>query len=320
MRRALQTDADLFPFDPEALAMLDEAGIELIPVTGHEPNAILAASSGAEIVFHYLGPLSERVIAQLDVCRVIARMGMGFDSIDVKAARDRGIEVVYVPDFGGDDVADHALALLLACARRLTIAENALRAGAWPNYAELGPIRRLQGQVLGLLGFGRIARSLAARAKAFGLSLIAHDPFVDARTIEAHQVLPVSAEALYRQADFISVHVPLSPATHHLVDARQLALMKQTAYLINTSRGALVNQRALVRALQSQVIAGAALDVYETEPLPGDDPLRTLRNIVLSPHSASFAIEALTEARVKAIRDVVRVLQGERPLAPVPVY
>lgn len=318
MPYALQTDADLFPFDAEATAMLEEAGIELRLVTGHEPNAILAVSSGVEVVFHYLGTLPEQVIDRLGQCRVIARMGMGFDTVDVRAARARGIEVIYVPDFGGDDVADHALALLLACARRLVGGEEALRAGSWPSYQELGPMQRLEGQVLGLLGFGRIARSLATRARSFGLSVIAHDPFVTAETMKAEQVEPVSAQNLYRQADFVSVHVPLSPQTHHLVDSRQLELMKPTAYLINTSRGGLVNQQTLVEALRRSAIAGAGLDVFETEPLRIDDPLRTLKNVVLSPHSASFADEALAEVRAKAIRDVVRVLRGEQPLAPVP--
>jgi phosphoglycerate dehydrogenase-like enzyme len=318
MPHALQTDADLFPFDDEAVAMLKDANIELHLVTGHDPDAILAASSGVEVVFHYLGVLPEQVIDRLDQCRVIARMGMGFDTVDVRAARARGIEVVYVPDFGGDDVADHALALLLACARRLASGERALRAGGWPSYRELGPMRRLQGQVLGLLGFGRIARSLAKRAGAFDLSVIAHDPFVSGETMEAQQVESVSAENLYQQGDFVSVHVPLGPRTHHLVDSPQLELMKQTAYLINTSRGGLVNQQALVEALRCGAIAGAGLDVFETEPLTGDDPLRTLETVVLSPHSASFAVEALAEVRAKAIRDVVRVLRGEQPLAPVP--
>ena len=318
MHRALQTDADLFPFDDAAVKMLEDAHIELLPVNGHHPDDILAASPGAEIVFHYLGALPGPVIDQLVQCRVIARMGMGFDTIDVRAARARGIEVVYVPDFGSDDVADHALALLLACARQLVIVEQALRAGAWPNYHDLGPMRRLKGQVLGLVGFGRIARSFAKRAQAFGLSLIAHDPAVNAETMGAYGVEAVTEEDVYSRADFVSIHVPLSPTTNHLVDSPQLDLMKPTAYLINTSRGGLVNQHALVEALRRGSIAGAGLDVFELEPLPTDDPLRGFENVVLSPHSASFAIEALAEVHRKAIQDVVRVLDGKRPIAPVP--
>lgn len=318
MYRALQTDAELFPFDDAAVKMLDEAHIELIPVDGHDPENILAASAGAEVVFHYLGALPGQVIDQLVQCRVIARMGMGFDTIEVAAARARGIEVVYVPDFGSDDVADHALALLLACARRLVTGEQAVRAGSWPNYRDLGPMRRLKGQILGLVGFGRIARSLATRAQAFGLSVIAHDPAVTAKAMKTHGVEAVPASDVYSRGDFVSIHVPLSLRTHHLVDQRQLGLMKPTAYLINTSRGGIVNQQALVEALRRGSIAGAGLDVFELEPLPIGDPLRSLDNVVLSPHSASFAIEALAEVRRKAIQDVVRVLEGQRPIAPVP--
>ena len=318
MHRALQTDADLFPFDDAAVSMLEEAHIELVPISGHDPGEIVAASSGAEIVFHYLGALPRPVIDRLDQCRVIARMGMGFDTIDVHAARERGIEVVYVPDFGSDDVADHALALLLACARRLVPGEQALRSGTWPNYRDLGPMRRLKGQVLGLVGFGRIARSLATRAHAFGLLVIAYDPAVSAKTMRSHGVEAVVAEDVYSLSDFVSIHVPLSPATHHLVDLPQLRLMKPTAQLINTSRGAVVNQHALVDALSRGSIAGAGLDVFELEPLPADDPLRGFENVVLSPHSASFAVEALAEVRRKAIEDVMRVLDGQQPKAPVP--
>jgi D-3-phosphoglycerate dehydrogenase / 2-oxoglutarate reductase len=318
MHRALQTDAELFPFDDDALHLLDAGSIELHALVGHEPDDIVAASSGIEVVFHYLGALPGWVIEQLVQCRVIARMGMGFDTIDVTAARARGIEVVYVPDFGGDDVADHALALLLACARRLVTSGQALRAGTWPSYGDLGPMRRLKGQILGLLGFGRIARGLAKRAQAFGLVVIAYDPAVDADTMNSCGVEAVSEEELYQRADFVSIHVPLSAATHHLVDRPQLDRMKPTAYLINTSRGGVVRQEQLVRALSRGSIAGAGLDVFEVEPLPTDDPLRSLENVVLSPHSASFAIEALAEVRRKAIHDVVRVLNGESPVAPVP--
>ena len=316
MHRALQTDADLFPFDDAAVTMLEEAHIELVPINGHDPDDILAASPGVEVLFHYLGALQGPVIDQLVQCRVIARMGMGFDTIDVRAARTRGIEVVYVPDFGSDDVADHALALLLACARRLVTGEQALRAGSWPTYGDLGPMRRLKGQVLGLVGFGRIARSLAMRAQAFGLSVIAHDPAVDAESMETHGVKAVATSDVYTRADFVSIHVPLSPGR----------ITSSTASAGPDEADGLPNQHEQRRGCESArahrgtrhgSIAGAGLDVFELEPSPptircGDSRMLSSRRT--QHHSRRNS----RRGPPTAIQDVVRVLDGQRPIAPVP--
>jgi lactate dehydrogenase-like 2-hydroxyacid dehydrogenase len=241
---------------------------------------------------------------------VLARCGTGYDNIDVDAARERGIEVVYVPDYGMDDIADHALALLFACARRIAESDRAVRAGAWPSYAALSPMFRLRGRTLGVLGYGRIGRNLAEKARALGLRVLAHDPYVAEASTDR--------EALFRESDFISVHVPLTEETRHSVGREDLALMKPTAILINTARGPIVDTTALAEALLEGRLGGAGLDVFEEAPLPAEHPLRRCDNAVLTPHSAAYTEEALAEVRKRPLADALRVLRGDPPINPVP--
>jgi len=311
--RVLLTDSDRFPFDEEDRARLARAGLELDELPGHEPARVAAAARGAAAIFVYHARFPAELIERLNGVRVLARCGTGYDNIDVAAARQRGIEVVYVPDYGVNEVADHTLALLLAVARKVAIGDRAVRAGLWPAYSELGPIRSLRGRVLGLLGYGRIARAVAARAQAFGLEPIAHDPFLAEADVEL-----VGREELFARADILSVHAPLTPETRHSVGRAELALMQRAAILVNTSRGPIVDGAALAEALVAGRPAGAGLDVFETQPLPADDPLRRLENVVLTPHAAAYSEEALAEVRKRPLADVLRVLSGEPPLDPVP--
>jgi D-3-phosphoglycerate dehydrogenase len=310
MTAVLLTDADRFPFDADDRAALANAGVELRELEGHEPEDVLAAAQGAAAVFVYHARFPAEAIERLNGVRVLARCGTGYDNIDVPAARARGIEVVYVPDYGIDDVADHALALLLACSRKLALSDRAVRAGEWPGYAELAPMHRLRGQTLGLLGYGRIARGLAAKARALGVEPIAHDPYV----AEAK----ATKEELFSTSDFLSVHVPLTAQTRHAVGEAELALMKPTAILVNTARGPVVDTVALARALRDGRLAGAGIDVFEEAPLPPDHPLRECPTAVLTPHSAAYTEESLAEVRKRPLADVLRILRGESPESPVP--
>lgn len=316
----LLTDADRFPFDDDNRAAIAAAGRAVLELDGHDPERIASAGDGgAAALFVYHATVDAALMDRLPQLRVIARCGSGYDKVDVEGAYMRGVEVVYVPDYGVDDVADHTLALLLACARRVPSSDRAMRAGQWPPYADLGTMRRLRGATLGLLGFGRIARAAAERARGFGMELLVHDPAVDARTLAAAGASRADGLGdLLRRADALSIHLPLTPSTHRLVGAPELAAMKRGALLVNTSRGEIVDEAALAAALAGGHLAGAGLDVFEVEPLPQDSPLIGLESAVVTPHSAAFSEQALAELRGRALDDVLRVLAGDLPRDPVP--
>ena len=314
MSRILLTDAERFPFDASDRAAVAAAGHELVELEGHDPEAIASAGRDAGAVLIYHARMTAGLIGRLERCRVLARCGGGYDNIDVAAARAAGMEVVYVPDYGVDEVADHAMALLLACARRLAASDAALRGGRWLPYAQLGSMHRLRGRRLGLVGFGRIARAVAERARGFGLEIAAHDPHAD----PAPDALALGLAELLETSDYLSLHVPLTAATRHLIGRAELARVKPGAVLVNTGRGELVDEAALLAALEAGRLAGAGLDVYEHEPVTADNPLLRRADVVVTPHSAAFSDEALAEVRRRALADALRALDGERPKDPVP--
>jgi D-3-phosphoglycerate dehydrogenase len=255
-------------------------------------------------------------LAQLTRCRAIGRFGLGVDNIDVPAAAARGIVVTYVPDYCMQEVSDHAMALLLALARKVPFSNKLVQAGRWEMPA-VAPLRRLEGQVLGLIGFGNIPRAVAPKARAFGLKVVAHDPYAPKEVFTAAGVDSVSFDDLLARSDFISVHAPLLPATRGLVNATAFAKMKKGALIVNTARGPLIDEPALVAALDSGHLGGAALDVVTTEPLAKDSPLIGRDNVILTPHTAFYSVEALEELQTKCASDVARVLSGEKPVYPV---
>jgi phosphoglycerate dehydrogenase-like enzyme len=316
--RALQTDAQQFPFDERSLGELAERGIELVEVSGHEPDVIAAAGQDVDAVFHYLGQFDAELIARLPRLRVIARMGAGFDSIDVAGARARGVEVVYTPQAASEDVADHTIALLLACARRLAWGDRQMRQGLWPSYRELGTMRRLSGQTLGLVGYGRIGQLVGRKARAFGLNVVAHDPWAPADVFERDGMARLEFDDLLARAHVISLHVALSPQTRHLLSYSELGKLPSGAIVLNTSRGSIIDEAALAQALQTRHLSAAGIDVFEQEPLAADSPLLRCETAVLTPHSASFTVESLDDSRQLAIEDIARAGRGEPVLRPVP--
>lgn len=319
MTSILLTDRDRFPLGPEDHAALAQAGVALAELDGHDPDAIAAAGAQAAGILVYHAKLTAELIARLPQLRVIARCGSGYDNVDVAAARARGIEVVYVPDYGVDDVADHTLALLLAAARRVPASDRALRDGRWLAYEQLGTMRRLRGSVLGLVGFGRIAQAVGVRARAFGMDLLVHDPAIGDDVLAAAGARRAEdLGALLDGADALSLHVPLTPATRGLIGAGQLARLRPGALLVNTSRGEIVDEAAVAAALASGHLGGAGLDVFEHEPLDPDSSLIELESAVLTPHSAAFSEEALAEVRGRALADALRVLAGRPPRDPAP--
>jgi phosphoglycerate dehydrogenase-like enzyme len=311
--RLILTDAERYPFSRDDRARIP-TDYELVELSGHAPQDIRAAAPAAAAIFVYHATIDTSVIDSLRDCRIIARCGTGYEKIDVEAAHAAGIEVTYVPDYGSTDVAAHALALILTCARKIVACDRAVRTKAWPTYPELKPLHRLECQVLGLLGFGRIARSLAAKARALGMEVIAHDPAV--ASVQDARI--VGFEELMRSCDVLSIHTPLTSATRRVVDAHVLALMRPGAIVVNTSRGGIVDEQALLDALERGQLSAAGLDVFEQEPLAPDSPLLAQPNVVLTPHSAAYSEQAMGELRTRALDEVLRVLSGSPPRHPVP--
>ena len=309
------TDSPFPSLEPakQKLARLDP---EYRVAKSSSANDILAVARDADAILVTYAKLPGEFLRQLTRCKAIGRFGLGVDNIDLAAAKALGIAVNYVPDYCLREVSDHAMALLLALARKVTLANKLVQSGRW-EVPPLVPLRRLEGQVLGLIGFGNIPRMLAPKAKAFGLKVLAHDPYVAKETLNAAGVEGVSFDNLLARADFISVHAPLLPATRGLMNASAFAKMKNGACLINTARGPLVDEAALVTALDSGHLGGAALDVAATEPLPKDSPLLGRDNVILTPHTAFYSVEALEELQSKCANDVARVLSGEKAIYPI---
>jgi len=283
---------------PETRAVLEPAGIEIVPTTLRDGNGELSAgATGAEVLISGGIPLDAVMFARLARARFVLRPYVGYDDIDVDAATRHGILVANVPDTFIEEVANHALALILAANRRLPRMERFVREGRWAAgedpWVAARPVSRLSTMTLGLVGFGNIGRLVAERARPFGFRLLAADPYVAAETAAPYGVRLVGLEDLLRASDVVSLHVLLTPETRHLLDAARLALMKPTAILVNTSRGPVVDEAALVEALRAGRLAGAALDVFETEPLDPESPLARLDEVILAPHLGSYSVEGV---------------------------
>ena len=294
---------------------------ELLAAAGHQlrfegnvtsPEAIVALAAEADAVMNTYTPVPAEAIRGLRRCRVIARYGIGVDTIDIGEATARGILVTNVPDYCIDEVSDHALALILSLTRGVVPLDRTVRSGSWKRDAA-PRIRRHSGMTLGLVGFGRIARALAAKAAAVGFRVAAADPYVADQAIARAGVRPLGLEDLLGEADVVSVHAPLTPESRHLLDRERLALLRRGAILVNTSRGALVDPAALLEALVEGRVAFAALDVLEREPPDPEDPLLGRDDVVITPHVAFFSEESVVELRRKAVEQVVAVLLGKVP-------
>lgn len=301
----------------EEKAVLAEVGAELVVRDFKGEDEAIAGLAAADGALVNLFPVTARIIAALGRCRVLSRYGVGFDNVDVAAATAKGIWVARVPDYSIEDVSDQALALLLACVRGVAYKDRAVRAGRWNVHKEV-PTRRIAGRTLGLVGYGAIARCLHRKTAGFNLArTLVYDPYVKPEAIRAAGAEPADLDRLLLEADYVSVHVPLGPETRGLIGERQLSLMKAAAVLVNTSRGPVVDERALAAALAARRIAGAGLDVFETEPLAADSPLRKLENVVLSDHAGWYSEESVPELKTKAARNVAAVLAGGKPAYPV---
>jgi len=302
----------------EEAAVGGHARFETLGATREEDLFEKAPEAAALIVYHDIPRLTDRVFARAVNCRGIVRAGVGYDNLDVAAAARRGLTVCHVPDYGSEEVADHALALLIAVTRRIVETHEAIRAGGWPIDRMPG-VPRLRGRRLGILGCGRIGTATALRAKALGLDVAFFDPFAPAGLEKALGVRRVdTAEALFESSPMISVHCYLDESTRHRVGRDLLGRMPEGGVLVNTARGGIVDQEALIEALENGRLAGAGLDVFEREPLD-DERLRRHPKVVLTPHAAFYSVEGFEELRSKAAEEALRLIEGRLPRCPVPL-
>jgi D-3-phosphoglycerate dehydrogenase / 2-oxoglutarate reductase len=318
IRPLIAVTDSVFPSLDPALAALVRIDPEIRIAKSISAEDILSVARDADAILVTYAKLPGELLRQLTRCKAIGRFGLGVDNIDIKAAAELGITVTYVPDYCMREVSDHAMALLLALARKIPFSNTLVQSARW-ELPPIAPLRRLEGQVLGLVGFGNIPRALAPKAKAFGLTVIAHDPFVDAAIFASLGVEGVSFDALLARSDFVSLHAPLTPATRGLLDGDAFARMKPGALVVNTARGPLIDEAALIAALDGGHLGGAALDVVAIEPLPKDSPLLHRDNVILTPHTAFYSVEALEELQTKCASDVARVLLGGKPVYPVKI-
>jgi D-3-phosphoglycerate dehydrogenase len=290
------------------------AGVaELVPMKTKTPDEFIAAAADCDALLNtYAGPITADVMARMPKCKIIARYGIGVDTIDLEAATRAGIIVTNNPSYCIEEVAEHALALLLTCARKTAFLDRLVRAGRW-EVPPAKPMFRLAGSTLGLVGFGNIARHVAVRAAAFGMRVLYYDPFVKAGQFDAPGEKS-ELEPMLRAADFVSLHPPLTPQTRKVMNDQTFAQMKPTAVLINCSRGPVVDTDALVRALDAKKIAGCALDTVDPEPLPNPHPLRDRDNVVINPHAAWYSEQAMVGLQAGAPSEVRRVLTGQWPV------
>jgi D-3-phosphoglycerate dehydrogenase len=290
--------------------ILEAVGAELLVAESGEEQDLLQLAPAADAILTCWKPVTRAVIERAAHCVMIGRYGVGLDNIDVAAATEHGMVVTNVPDYCVEEVSDHALALLFACARKVAAYDRAIKGGTYDMRAMM-PMFRIAGKTLGIAGAGRIGFALARKAAALGLRVIVYD----IRPLPAGSGLEQVAtfDELLSRSDFISVHVPLNEKTHHLFNRDTLRKMKRTACLINTCRGGVLDAAALIEALDEGLIAGVGLDVFEIEPPPQDDPLIRHPKVVATPHAAFYSEESLEQLQATAARQVAEMLSGRRP-------
>ncbi|MGE7637114.1 C-terminal binding protein [Peribacillus frigoritolerans] len=293
--------------------IFQESGLEInfIKAQCKTEEEVMEHAKEADAILNQYAPISRRVIESLENTKIISRYGVGVNTIDLDAAKEKGITVANVPDYGMEEVSNHALALLLSSARKVALLNKEVKKGNW-DFKVCVPIHRFDKQTVGVLGFGRIPRRFIEKVKPLGFKTAAYDPFVSATDMAAVGVQKMDLDEIIGEADYLSIHVPLIDDTYHLINEERLKQMKSNAVIINTARGPIIDEKALSNALEKGIIAGAALDVTENEPVSIDSPLLTMDNVIITPHSAWYSEEAMVELRQKAARNIVQVLKGEK--------
>lgn len=303
---------NIFPNLEMERRRLSAVGAELIEA---DPQAdMLTQVKDADVIINVYYKITADLIENLEKCRLIIRNGIGFDTIDVAAASKKGIMVANVPTYCQDEVATHTATLILACSRKITYLNHKVKAGSW-DYKLAEPINAPRVSTVGLVGFGRIAQTVRAKIKCFGFRVISFDPYVSQEQADKHDITMVDMDTLIRESDYISIHCPLTDATRHSFNYETFKQMKPTAFLINTSRGAVVKEKELVRALEEGLIAGAALDVLETDGIDLNNPLCHMDNVIITPHAAWYSEQSIIQRREDTMESVIRVLRGGEPVS-----
>ncbi|HAG55643.1 MAG TPA: C-terminal binding protein [Dehalococcoidia bacterium] len=305
-------DAKESPLELERNAL---AGIdcEIVSVAVASEGEIIEAVKNATVILNDHSPVNRAMVDQLENCKLIIRYGHGYDTVDVDACTEAGIIVTNIAGSTSEEVSNHALTLLLASARELKRLDLATTSGRWGEVYSRSILNHIYGETVGIVGFGWIGRAMARKCKALGMTVLVNDPYVGDHLAVEYQVDFVPKDELLERSDYVSLHVPHLDSTHHFIDSAALDLMKHTAYLVNTSRGPVVDEQALIAALKAGKIAGAGIDVYEQEPLSVDNPLLSMENVICTPHVAGSSEIGWEIIRRRAGEEAARVLLGRRP-------
>ena len=297
--------------DPER-AVLEAVGIELVVAPDTSENTLAELAKDVDAIMFCFAQVTAKVLESATKCKIAARYGIGVDNLDIPRATELGIVVTNVPDYCMDEVTDHALGMILALNRRLVPHTREVVQGGWNDVALNQPMHRTRGATMGIVGYGRIGRSLAAKAVGFGMNILAYDPMIEPGSdVEGASV--TTLDELLEKSDFVSLHVPLLPSTENMISAPELAKMKPGSIIVNCARGGLIDEHALASALESGHIAGAGLDVVEPTPPDPSSPLLAQENVIITPHTAFFSQASTVELEERTAGEVVRVLAGEKP-------
>jgi D-3-phosphoglycerate dehydrogenase len=306
---------DRFGWNDEEERVFAGLGAELFVACCHTEDELIRACAGADAVLVNQAAMTGRVIRSLDRCRVISRYGIGYDNVDIAAAEEKGIWVTNVRGYCTEEVAEHALGLLLSCVRRIPLKDRGVRAGRWNIGA---PIRRMSGRTLGIIGFGATGRAFWEKVQGFGFGrILIDDTHIEAKLLPGMFGESAGFDEVIGCSDFISLHIPLKESTRHLIDRESLARMKDGVIIINTSRGPVLDEAALVQALESGKVGAAGLDVFEREPLPETSPLLGMEHVVLTDHSAYYSEEAVSVLKTRTAMNAREVLEGRIPVSAV---
>lgn len=310
--KVVVTDYDFYDLRYEEKVLSELPDLEFVKGKARTEEEVIELAKDADGIINQYAPISAKVVEQLEKCKVISRTGVGVNTIDIPTATEKGIYVCNVPDYCMDEVSDHALALLMSWARKVVLLNAHVKNKVW-DFKKGVPIHRFNTQTVGVLGFGRIPRSLVKKLLAIGFNVMVYDPYVPDEEIIKAQAKPASMEEIFQQADFVSVHTPLTKETKGIINKDLFNQAKTSLVIINTSRGPVINEADLIEALRSGQIAGAALDVVEEEPIQPDNPLLEMDNVILTPHAAWYSEESEEEMRTKCARNVLQALKGETP-------
>jgi D-3-phosphoglycerate dehydrogenase len=315
--RVVITDGNFPAFERE-IAAARAAGASIELHQSRTAQEVATAVAGADVAVVQFAPFHEEAVRALAPGATVIRYGVGYDNINIAAARQLGVKVAYIPDYCTDEVADHTAAMLLAMLRCLHTGDRTIRDHVWSVAAACPNLKPFPETVVGFLGLGRIGTGVLERLRPFGFRFIAFDPARDASAGNDTNVEFVDRSALFRRADALSLHAPSNPETRHIINAAAIAAMQTTAVIVNTARGDLIDTKALAAALTEGRLGGASLDVFETEPLPDNDPLRAAPNLILTPHSAWYSQGAIARLQTLAADEIARALSGRPPRRAVP--